>query len=245
MARADRANGEDGDLTFHYGGRSTVQVMRTTTPGIDELVDALVGAFGSMTAAEQPLVAAAYGLLAEGAPVDPAVIAGAAGWRSGDVEVRFGSWPGGVYLDDDARLVGLWGMAVEAVSSHELRVDGKQPVWMWCALDPLFIVPLLAADAQVTATCPTTGALIRLRVGSEGVEGLEPASAVVSFLIPDGPFDDDVRQTFCHFVHFFASPAAADAWIATHPGSFWLPVTDAAEIGRRLAGKAFPAVLSS
>jgi hypothetical protein len=64
----------------------------------------------------------------------------------------------------------------------------------------------------------------------------------VSFLIPDGPFDADFRQTFCHFVHFFASPAAADAWVAPRPGSFWLPVADAVRVGRGLAATAFPAV---
>lgn len=113
---------------------------------------------------------------------------------------------------------------------------------MWCALDPLFIVPLLGAPAVVTSTCPTTGEPIRLRVTATGVQALEPASTVVSLLVPDGPFDADVRQTFCHFVHFFASPAAADAWVAANPGGFWLPVADAAEVGRRLAAEAFPAI---
>jgi hypothetical protein len=83
-------------------------------------------------------------------------------------------------------------------------------------------------------TSPTTGGPIRLRIGPDGVSGVEPASAVVSILLPDGPFDDDVRQSFCHLVHFFGSPAAADAWTAQHPGTFWLPVADAR--GRASAG---------
>lgn len=137
---------------------------------------------------------------------------------------------------------GLWGMAVEAVSPHVARIADQGAVWMWCALDPLFIVPPLGADAAVSSTCPTSGDRVRLSVSASGGATVEPASTVVSLLMPYGPFDADVRQTFCHFVHFVASPAAADGWIVQHPGTFWLPVTNAAEVGRRLAARAFPAV---
>jgi alkylmercury lyase len=230
-------------LTFHRGGGFTVSVMRTNTPTPDELVDALVDAFGSMTPEEQRLVVTAYRLLSEGAPVALAVIAAASAWTPEGADARLRSWPGGAYLDGDGRLVGLWGMAVEAVSPHQARIADHAPVWMWCALDPLFIVPLLGPPgAEVTSTCPTTSEPIRLRIGPEGVSSVEPASTVVSFLLPDGPFDDDVRQAFCHFVHFFASPHAADRWAAAQPGAFWRPVADAAEAGRRLAARAFPAV---
>jgi hypothetical protein len=40
---------------------------------------------------------------------------------------------------------------------------------------------------------------------------------------------------------FFSSPAAADAWTAQHTRMFWLPVPEAAEVGRRLAARAFAA----
>ena len=216
--------------------------MSTTTPALDVLVDALVGAFASMTADEQRLIVAGYRLLGEGAPVSLDALAAAAGWTPERVEARLRSWPGGAYLDGDGRLVGLWGMAVEAVSPHQARIGGRAPVWMWCALDPLFIVPVLGSPGtEVTSTSPTTGEPIRVRVGPDGVSAVEPAGAVVSFLLPDGPFDDDVRQAFCHFVHFFESPAAADEWTAQHPGTFWLPVADAAEVGRLLAARAFGA----
>jgi alkylmercury lyase len=215
--------------------------MATTTPNIDELVDALVGAFIALTAAEQRLVVSAYRLLSEGGPVELDVIARASKWTPADVGARLRSWPG-VYLDSDGRLVGLWGMAAEAVSPHEARIADQAPVWMWCALDPLFIVPLLGASAAVTSTCPTTAEPIQISVGASGVARALPGPTVVSFLMPDGPFDAEVRQTFCHFVHFFASPAAADEWVDAHPGAFWLPLTDAAEVGRRLAAEAFPTV---
>ncbi|MGA9690579.1 MAG: organomercurial lyase [Pseudonocardiaceae bacterium] len=204
-------------------------------------MDALVGAFVLLTEAEQRLVVSAYRLLGEGAAVAPQVIAAVAGWSPAEVAARLGSWPG-VYLDDEGRLVGLWGMACEAVSPHVLRLADRGAVWMWCALDPLFIVPLLVSTATVSSTCPTTGEAIHLRVGADGVQGVEPASTVVSFRMPEGPFDADVRQRFCHFVRFFASPDAAQAWVVEHPGAFWVPVAEAAQVGRRLAAGVFPAL---
>ena len=213
----------------------------TTTSDIDELVDALIGAFVALTAAEQRLVVAIYRLLSEGGAADRAAIASASRWPDDEVAARLQSWPG-VFLNRDGHVVGLWGMAAEAVSAHKLRLAGHDPVWTWCALDPLFIVPLLGDAAEVSSTCPTTGGPIQLRIGVDGALAAEPASTVVSFIMPDGPFDADVRQSFCHFVHFFASPAAADQWVAQHAGTFWVPVGNAAEVGRRLATGAFPAI---
>src|SRR3989442_1048188 len=99
--------------------------------------------------------------------------------------------------------------------------------------------PDVLVDALVGAFASMTADERRLVVAAYRM--LSAGAAVVSFLLPDGPFDDDVRQAFCHFVHFFASPAAADAWTAQHPGTFWLPVADAAQVGRRLAARAFAA----
>ena len=204
-------------------------------------MDALTRAFVPMSAAEQRLVVSAYRLLGEGLPVDPQDLADPTGWRREEVDAWLTSWPA-VYLDAEGRVVGLGGIAVEAVSPHVLRIDGCEPTWMWCALDPLFIVPLLSVDSAVTSTCPTTGAAITLRLGSNGGVESEPASVVMSLLVPDGPLGADVRETFCHFVHFFASPAAAEAWVAEHPGTFWLPLAEAAHLGHRLALQAFPAL---
>jgi len=213
----------------------------TTTSDIDDLVDALIGAFLPLTAAEQRLVVTIYRLLSEGAAADQAAIASASGWPDDEVDSRLQSWPG-VFLDGDGHVVGLWGMAAEAVSAHQLSVAGQDPVWMWCALDPLFIVPLLGDGAEVSSTCPTTGAPIHLLIAGDGALSAEPVSTVVSFVRPDGPFDADVRQSFCHFVHFLASPAVADQWVAQRAGTFWMSVADAAQVGRRLAAGAFAAV---
>jgi hypothetical protein len=213
----------------------------TTTCDKDALVDALVDAFIPMTAAEQRLVVTIYRLLAEGATTDAAGIARTSGWPVQEVASRLASWPG-VFLNGDGHVVGLWGMAAEAVSAHQLRLAGHDPVWLWCALDQLFIVPLLGDAAELSSICPTPGEPIHLRIGAEGALAAVPASTVVSFVMPDGPFDADVRQSFCQFVHFLASPAAGDEWVSGHPGTFWVRVAEAAHVGQRLAAGAFPAI---
>lgn len=211
-------------------------------PTVAELAQALAAAFVTLAPDEQRLAATAYRLLASGQPVAPDALAAAAAWPPQEVEARLEAWPG-VYRDDTGRLAGFWGLATEAVTGERVEFDGVSG-WAWCAFDPLFIAPLLGAEARVDSACPQSGEPVRLVVTPEGVRDLEPAEAVVSFLLPDGPFDADVRATFCHFVHFLASPAAGDAWTAEHPGTFWVPVADAFEVARRLNSITFPAVMA-
>lgn len=211
-------------------------------PTVAVLSEALAAAFVTLVPDEQRLAAVAYRLLASGQPVEPHDLAVAAAWPTEEVEARLGAWPG-VYRDDAGRLVGFWGLATEAVTAHRVELDGGSG-WAWCAFDPLFIAPLLGAEAAVASPCPVSGELIRLVVTPAGVRHLAPAEAVVSFLLPDRPFDAEVRATFCHFVHFLASPAAGHAWMAEHPGTFWMPVDNAFEVARRLNAMAFPAVTS-
>jgi hypothetical protein len=213
--------------------------MTDIAPDLDLLTQALVASFVSLTPDETRLVATAYRLLAEGFPVDLSTLAEASDWELDGVESRLASWPGGVYLDDRGRLIGLWGMTVEPISSHQLRLQGKAPVWMWCALDPLFIVPLLGEEAKVTSTSPVTGEQIELDFGPDGTVRSVPPSTVVSMLMPKGSFGVEVRQSFCHFVHFFESPAAAKAWTVGHAGTYLIDLSAAVEVGRTIAQRAF------
>jgi alkylmercury lyase len=211
----------------------------TPIPTAGELADALVHAFVRLTPAEQHLVAAAYRLLATGRPAQPAAIGLAAGWDPTDVKARLATWPM-VYLDPDGRLVGLMGLSSQRVSEHRVEIDRLGVAWAWCALDPLFIIPVLATTGRVTSKCPVTAETIRFTLGPDGINDLTPNSAVVSALLPDTAFDHNAIQTFCHFVHFFASPAAANQWTADQPNTFMIHASQAAIVGRTLAHAAFP-----
>jgi alkylmercury lyase len=153
-------------------------------------------------------------------------------WSEEQVSEELARWPG-VYRDEAGRVIGYAGLTVVEMGAHRLHVDGRD-LSTWCAYDTLFLPELLGATVRVTSRCPVTDRRISLTVGPESVGELEPPDAVVSLLVPDRPFGDDVIRSFCHFVHFFASPEAAERWTAEHEGTFAIPVADAFKVGRML-----------
>jgi alkylmercury lyase len=133
--------------------------------------------------------------------------------------------------DEQGRVVGH-GITLRE-TPHQFTVDGKK-LYTWCALDTLIFPTVLERPAQVVSPTPGSGELVRLEVDpAGGVTALEPATAVVSVLIPDG--GGSMRSAFCNQVHFFATPAAAQEWLTEHPGGSVLSVTEAFDLGRRLA----------
>jgi alkylmercury lyase len=157
------------------------------------------------------------------------------------VEQLLTAWPG-VFFDDQ-QVIGFWGLTIRRLSpTHRLEVDGRT-LFAWCAWDTLFLPGILDATARVESACPTTGETISLLVSPYGVFQTSHPEAVVSFLTPEQDFDADVIQSFCHFVHFFTSPVAGEAWTAEHPGTFLLSLEDAFELGRRVNARNFPSEL--
>lgn len=107
-------------------------------------------------------------------------------------------------------------------------------------MDTLFIPVFLGKTVGVEATCPVTGERVSLIVDRHGVRELRPTGAVVSIVIPDGPFGYDVIESFCHRVLFFASDEAGARWAAEHEGTSLLPVQEAFELGRALSERIAP-----
>lgn len=218
--------------------------MGGMAPTIDQITSAFTDGFVHLTSREQRLAQVVYRLVATGQPAPTKAIAEAAGWPLGEVEERLDAWPA-VFRNDEGAVVGFWGLATEAVTDHQIELDGIGTAWTWCSYDTLFITHLLGVTARVTSRCPTTGDQIRVAVSPDGVADVEPADAVVSLLTPDKPFDDNVRQTLCHYILFFASPNAAARWTERNPGTFSMPVADAFEVARRMNAAVFPALVGT
>jgi alkylmercury lyase len=191
------------------------------------LADQLVAAGPALDDQQQRIAIALYRLLADGQPVSREQLAQRTGALPGDVERVVDEQPG-VYLDDHARGVGFWGLALDGMP-HRMTVRGHA-VRGWCAWDTLFLPDLLGETATVASTCPTTAETVELVVTPEGVREVSPAGAVLSFLGREQPLDADTIKTFCHYVHFFASRQAAIQWTAEHPGTFVLSIDEGAEI---------------
>jgi alkylmercury lyase len=189
----------------------------------------------------QHMALAAYRQLAEGAPASVEDIAERAGASVERVEELLRTWPG-VFFDRHQRLIGFWGLTVRRLSPTHRIMAGERELFAWCAWDTLFLPGILETSLSVESRCPVTGDTISLTVTPEQIIETSHPGAWVSFLVPDHAFDADVVQSFCHFVHFFASPGAAETWIAEHPGTFALTLEDAFELGRLVNDRNFPSL---
>ncbi len=206
---------------------------------LGEMARAISAAMPPMDATEQRIAVGIYRLLAEGEPVTPQAAAQAIDVPVGRVEEVLSSWPG-VYRDDEGRVVGFWGLTIAKLEPEYRFVVAGKTSYTWCALDTLFIPAFLGETVSVEATDPVTGERVSLMVDRNGVRDLRPAGAVVSMVIPDGPFGYDVIESFCHKVLFFASEEAGASWAAEHEGTKLLPVHEAFELGRAMSERVAP-----
>jgi alkylmercury lyase len=215
---------------------------QTTTPSVEAIDAALAAAGPSRGEDEQRLAVAVLRLLAAGNPVAIPAAAAAArlpGPRAGQV---LQSWPA-VFWDDQDRVTGFWGLALPGMPPHRIRHAGIE-LSAWCAWDPLFLARVVG-DLEVATADPVTGEAITYRISGDGaITGASHPDAVLSFLRPDQPWDDNVMTTFCHYVLHFTGPATAARWTAAHPGTFVISLDQAAELARRHAARYFAAALA-
>jgi alkylmercury lyase len=203
--------------------------MSTSPIDTAELADQLTCCAQDVSERERPVQLALFRLLAEGRPVEPTRLAARTGVPAADVVEHLGRW-WGVHTDQ-ARVVAFQGLSV-VETPHRFKVEGRT-LYTWCAWDTLFLPELIGRPAEVESSCPTTGTTVSLHVGPEGTADVSPPQAVMSFIDRDGPLGDNAIQSFCRFVHFFASPEAAEEWTRSHPGTYVIPIADGYEIGRR------------
>jgi alkylmercury lyase len=199
---------------------------------IDSLADRLTAAVPRLDPAEQQIAVALLRLLAHGGPVSVGRLAETLVLPEVQVAETLDRLPD-LFRDEHRAIIGFMGLSVLEMGDHRIHVNGRA-LSAWCAWDTLFLPELLGDSARVTSSCPTSGQDISLTVTPAGPTELHPAETVVSFLVRETPFDVDVIQSFCHFVHFFASPQAGGRWTGEHPGTFLVSVRDAFQLGRRL-----------
>jgi Alkylmercury lyase/Helix-turn-helix domain of alkylmercury lyase len=209
----------------------------STTVSLGALDAALAAAAGRRGADEQRLAAAVLRLLASGEPVGIGAAAAAAGMPESQAEPVLRSWPA-VFWDDQGQITGFWGLALAGMPPHRIRHAGTD-LSAWCAFDPLFLARVIG-DLDVATADPVTGEAITYCISGDGaITGASHPGAVLSFLRPDQPWDDDVMTTFCHYVLHFTGPATAQRWTASHPGTFVISLADAAELARHHTARSF------
>jgi alkylmercury lyase len=211
--------------------------MSTSVTTVQELSEAIAAASDGIDDQARRIAKASLDLLANGDPVTPAEIAARAHEPEAVVLATLKGWPAGsVFWNDEGRVVGTWGLAIPEMD-HRFQVEGSKPIYAWCALDPFLIVPAIRRTARVESKDPVTGEPVTMTVTPEGIKDLSPASAVVSFIAPDKPFDSDVIASFCEYVLNFASRESAERWASEREGIILLPTAAAFEVGLRAWSK--------
>jgi alkylmercury lyase len=109
-----------------------------------------------------------------------------------------------------------------------------------CSVDMYLLAPALGRPIHAEATCPTTGTPIRVDIIPEGVERIDPSTAVVAVVDLDadltlGP--DRTDTEVCAQQPFFASAQAASRWLADHPQGRLIPVRSFHAEARRLIAR--------
>jgi alkylmercury lyase len=218
-----------------------MSVTALTPSELTALSATLVRAMPALDAAELRLAVAAYRELATGEPVSMERLATRTGLSAPEVSRILERLPG-VYRDSQGALIGFLGLTVAEMPPHRFEVEGQR-LWTWCAWDSLFIPIILDQTARVESVCTTTGAPVSLVVTPDGVAEAAPAGAVISFLRPQGEFDQDVIASFCHHVLFFYSEEAGRQWIATRPHHFLVSLAQGFALGRFVIEAQFGAAL--
>ncbi|MBI4501683.1 MAG: alkylmercury lyase [Gemmatimonadetes bacterium] len=209
--------------------------MYATDADLARVSNSLLALFPRFTVEEQRLGIMLYRLLARGEPVSHGELSAVLNMPDARVtELLSGEGLRAmVYHDDGGRVLGFGGLAV-APMHHAFDVDGRT-LYTWCSWDSLFIPEMLGKPARVASSCPETGQTIRLTVTPDGVTESSHPDAVVSLLVPEA-LEGDARQTmasFCHYVFFFASRAAGEAWTVRHEGTFLISLDQAFALGKR------------
>ncbi|MGH8454605.1 MAG: organomercurial lyase [Nevskiales bacterium] len=206
-----------------------------------EILQKLLPLFPALDREAQRISLALYRLLSGGQPVSAAQLAAAVDLDEPGVTRALEQWPG-VFLDNQKRVVGYWGLALSKMA-HQFRLNGRL-LYTWCAWDSLFIPQLLGEAVQIESVCPVTRKAIRLTVRPQGVEDVQPGTAVISLMLPsDDSIMQDIVTRFCHYVHFFQSERAAERWTTANPSTVIVGIQDAYDLGREKNAAQYPDVL--
>ena len=167
-----------------------------------------------------------FKLLLEGKPVSPDRIAAYLHLTRNEVADLIE----GAEFDQDGNVVGF-GLSI-VPTPHTYQIDGRQ-FYVWCAADAITFPLLHKSTAVIESPDPISGKKIRLTGTPQGVQGVNPATAVVSWVLgTDTP--DNIRSKFCNFTHFFTSAATASEYITQHPGLVIVPIEQVFQIGQRM-----------
>lgn len=198
--------------------------------GVQEIVETMEAFFefdeGAFEAIR--LFAQAQQLLLEGRPVSPDQIAARLRMPKHQALSILGHI--GAAFDDKGNLVGL-GLSI-VPTPHSYQINGRQ-LYVWCAADAITFPIFHQATAVITSPDPISGELVRLTSSPAGVSGVEPGTAVATW-VPGTMSMASIRANFCNRTNFFTSVDTAAEYVSQHPGLVIVSIEDVFEVARIL-----------
>lgn len=155
-------------------------------------------------------------LLLNGRPMPPEQIAFALQVSQDEVSTLLQA----AELDKEGNVVGL-GLSL-VPTPHAYRIDGRQ-FYVWCAADAIMFSLFFKTSAVIESPDPISSEKVRLVATPEGVQELEPSTAVVSHVSATESIEN-VRAWYCDVTHFFTSAETASQYVSQYPGLVIVPV---------------------
>jgi alkylmercury lyase len=141
--------------------------------------------------------------------------------------------PGRVELDDDGRIVEIFGVTLGA-APHRIELE-QSVLFTCCALVSHVLPRLLGREIRVRSEDPVTGDSIRLLITTDGLRAVQPDGAVASMIITD---ETDLRKDaplyFCNHVRHFTSRTTATGFIADNPKRYVIDLAELDAAAQRL-----------
>ena len=187
--------------------------------------------------------------IASGKPVSAEEFATNLGFGLKDTQILMRrSRMSGADFDDEGRMIG--NALTLRPTSHRLEIGG-QTLYAWCALDTLFLPGLIGKTGEVHSTSAATGDPIRLTVAPTGVQQFDPASTVLSVVVPGISQACEPDQgggadgAACSSMHFFASRKEAEEYLGANTDVSILTVEEASELAQRAWVRPYRSALDS
>ncbi len=168
--------------------------------------------------------------LLEGRPVSLDTLVEATGYPQDEIDHFLNRMD--AERDENGAVVGV-GLSLHP-TPHQYETGGKI-LYGWCAADTLIFPAVFQHTARVTSRDPITGASIKLTVSPDGVEQVDPSSAVTTW-VEDGA-SSSLRESFCFPSRFCVRASDAQQWAADRENTTVRSLEEAHGAARAIANR--------
>jgi alkylmercury lyase len=116
-------------------------------------------------------------------------------------------------------------------TQHQISMD-NQRFYAWCAYDAMYAPGVIGKPAQIVSKDAVTGKMIQVSITPDGVEIVQPESAVVSIVSAEEDMRAGPESTRCTHMLFFESRESAEQWMQGRTGVSILTVEEVFELAK-------------